>query len=74
MEFYSVEIAKKIVIRLKSKAEYNSAVRSARCPLCGAWGILSNGNVKKGASGVTRRYFDCPDCGYRFVAEEAHAE
>lgn len=69
MAYYTVQEAKTIVLKIRAKGVYNPAAKSARCPLCGAWGLVSNRNIRKLPYGKIRRYFVCPDCGHKFSSE-----
>lgn len=66
MQYLEPELAKLIVGRLTKTVVYNGG---ARCPLCGEWGIYDNRNIKVKGD-IRRRYFRCPECGWKFRADE----
>lgn len=67
--YLSVEVAVDAVRRFNIISEYNPAVGSAKCPMCGEWGNRIYNCVKKMKSGKLRRYFVCPTCGHKYGAE-----
>lgn len=68
MSYISVEEARIIVEKLKEKSVYVAGC-GAKCPFCGSWGKRLHRNMKRLDDNRVRRYFICPDCGYRFSAE-----
>ena len=65
--YLSIESAKEFVRRSRIISEFRNG--GARCPLCGNWGTRVYACVKITSSGKARRYFRCPDCGYKYAAE-----
>lgn len=68
-EWLPPALCREFVGRSKKKAVYIEAASSAKCPLCGNWGDPIHKCLKRLPGGKTRRYFECPECGFRFSAE-----
>lgn len=71
--YYSPEQAREIVRRTRVVVEFMPGV-GARCPLCGDWGNELYKCVKQLATGVKRRYHQCPTCGYKFTSDVVRVE